>query len=118
LFSPGQQVALYVEIENYHSKSTEKGYCTSLGSTYEVLNDHGERIAGGEFPDVDDCCRSRRRDFHIQYGLTLPERMEPGRYRLQLVIKDRQSDKMGHATIAFEIRGNRTISSTTAPSSK
>jgi hypothetical protein len=30
-FSPGQQVSLYVEVENYHSKSTEKGYCTSLG---------------------------------------------------------------------------------------
>jgi hypothetical protein len=106
VFSPGEQVSLYVEIENYHSQSTEKGYCTSLGSTYEILNDEGQRVSGSEFPDVDDCCRSRRRDFHIQYGLSLPEKLAPGRYRLQLVIKDLQSDKRGHATVEFEIRSS------------
>ena len=54
-----------------------------------------------------DLVRSRRRDFHIQYGLSLPEKLAPGRYRLQLVVKDRQSDKIGHATASFEIRGSR-----------
>jgi hypothetical protein len=106
-FSPGQQVSLYVEVENYHSQPTEKGFCTSLGSTYEILNYDGVRITGGEFPDVDDCCRSRRRDFHIQYGLALPEEIAPGRYQLELVVKDRQSDKIGHATAEFEIRGRQ-----------
>jgi hypothetical protein len=62
-------------------------------------------VGGGEIPDVNDCCRSRRRDFHIQYGITLPENLAPGPYRLQLVIKDRQSDKRGQATVAFEIQG-------------
>jgi len=104
-FSPGQQVFLYVEVENYHSQSTEKGFCTSLGSTYELLDEHGTRVGGGEFPDVDDCCRSRRRDFHIQFGVTLPEKLAPGQYQLQLVVKDRQSDKIGHASVAFEIGG-------------
>jgi hypothetical protein len=106
-FSPGQHVSLYVEVENYHSRSTEKGFCTLLGSSYEVLNEEGERISGGEFPDVEDCCRSRRRDFHVQYGLALPAKIAPGQYQLQLVVKDRQSDKIGHATAAFEIRGNQ-----------
>ncbi|MCI0331786.1 MAG: hypothetical protein L0228_01005 [Planctomycetes bacterium] len=108
-FSPGQQVSLYVDVENYRSQPTEKGFCTSLSSTYEILDEKGERVSGGEFPDVDDCCRSRRRDFHIQYGLALPEKMTPGRYQLQLIVKDRQSDKIGHATAAFEIRGNRSL---------
>jgi hypothetical protein len=104
-FSAGQHVALYVEVENYHSKSTEKGFCTLLGSTYEILDHDGKRISGGEFPDVDDCCRSRRRDFHIQYGLTLPDEIAAGTYQLQLVVKDRQSEKIGNATASFEIRG-------------
>jgi hypothetical protein len=104
-FSPGEQVSLYVEVENYHSRSTEKGFCTLLGSTYEILNEQGERVGGGEIPDVNDCCRSRRRDFHIQYSLTLPDKIPPGRYQLQLVIKDRQSDKRGQATASFEIKG-------------
>jgi hypothetical protein len=106
-FSPGEKVALYVEIDNYHSRSTEKGYCTSLGSTYELLDENGERVSGGTFPDVDDCCQSRRRDFHIQYGLTLPDKIAAGRYKLQLIVKDRQSDKIGHASASFEIRGSQ-----------
>jgi hypothetical protein len=103
-FSPGQQVTLYVEVENYHSKSTAEGYCTSLGTSYELLDESGERVDGGEFPDVEDCCRSRRRDFHIQYGLVLPKAMLPGNYRLELAMKDRRSDKRGHASIALEIK--------------
>jgi hypothetical protein len=102
-FSPGQQVALYVEVENFHSRSTEKGFATSLGSTYEIFDEKGERVDGGAFPDVDDCCRTRRRDFHIQFGLALPENIGPGRYQLQLVVKDRQGGKIAHAKAPFTI---------------
>jgi hypothetical protein len=105
-FSPGQQVSLYVEVENYHSTSSEKGYCTLLGATYELLDDKGKRISGGDFPDVDDCCRSRRRDFHIQFGLNLPNNLSPGQYRAEVVVKDRQSDKLGHSSVPFEIQSN------------
>jgi hypothetical protein len=104
-FSPGQPVTMYVEVENYRSTETEKGYRTSLGSSYEIVTEEGTRVGGGEIPDVEDYCRSRRRDFHIQYGLTLPDTIGPGKYRVQLVINDRQSDKIGHASAAFEIRG-------------
>jgi hypothetical protein len=107
VFSAGDQVSMYVEIENYCSTSNEKGYCTLLGATYELLDDQGKRVAGGDFPDVDDSCRSRRRDFHIQLGLELPQNLSPGRYRVELVVKDRQSDKRGHAAIPFEIRSGR-----------
>ncbi|MCI0491542.1 MAG: hypothetical protein L0Z07_01235 [Planctomycetes bacterium] len=102
-FSSGEQVSLYVEIENYCSQSTEMGYSTQLGATYEILNEKGRNVDGGKFPDVEDCCRSRRRDFHVRYGLTLPEKLASGKYRLQLVVKDRKSDKKGSAQLAFEV---------------
>ena len=104
-FALGQQITLYLEVENYHSESTPKGYATNLGASYEITNDAGERVANGEFPNVEDSCQSRRRDFHIQYGLVLPKSMSPGKYRLQLVMKDRQSDKIGQASIGFEVAG-------------
>ena len=106
VFTSGQQVSLYVEVENYHSTSNEKGYCTSLGATYELLDEKGKRVSGGDFPDVEDCCRSRRRDFHIQFGLGMPANITPGRYRVEVVVKDRQSDKIGHATASFEVRSS------------
>jgi hypothetical protein len=106
-FSPGQHVSLYVEVENYHSTSSEKGFNTSLGTSYEVLDEHGKRVTSGDFPDVNDTCRSRRRDFHMQLGLTLPDNIAAGRYQLQLLVKDRQSDKIGNAKASFEIRGGK-----------
>lgn len=102
-FSPGEQLTLYVEVENYHSESTAKGYTTMLGASYEIRDEKDQRIDGGEFPPVEDCCRSRRRDFHIQYGLVLPKTLAPGEYRLDLMMKDRQSDKLGHASIEFDV---------------
>ena len=104
-FSAAEQLSLYVEVENYHSESTDEGYTTLLGASYELRDEQGKRVDGGEFPPVEDCCRSRRRDFHIQYGLALPKNIKPGRYHLDLAMRDRQSDKIGHASIDFEIRG-------------
>jgi hypothetical protein len=106
-FAPGKQVTLYAEVENYRSESTEKGYSTTLGTSYKIVNDKDELIDGGRFPDVEDSCRSRRRDFHIQYGLALPKDIAPGEYRLELVVKDRLSDKIGHASIPFKIGDSR-----------
>jgi hypothetical protein len=112
-FSPGQQLTLYVEVENYHCASTEKGFVTLLGSSYELLDEAGRRVGGDAFPDVEDTCRSRRRDFHIQYGLTLPAKIEPGSYRLQLTIRDRQGDKIGTSAIEFAIASAKTSNATT-----
>jgi hypothetical protein len=106
-FSPGQHVSIYVEVENYHSTSNEKGFNTSLGTSYEVLDDHGKRVTSGDFPDVNDCCRSRRRDFHLQLGLKLPDNIAAGRYQVQLLVKDRQSDKIGNAKASFEVRAGK-----------
>lgn len=106
-FTPGQHVSLYVEVENYHSTSSEKGFSTSLGTSYEIVDEHGKRVTSGDFPDVNDTCRSRRRDFHMQLGLTLPENIAAGRYQLQLLVKDRQSDKIGNAKASFEIHGGK-----------
>jgi hypothetical protein len=104
-FSPGQQATLYVEVANFHSRLTDKGFVTRIGSSYEILNAAGDRLAGEAFPDVEDCCRGRRRDFHIQYTVPLPAKIEPGRYRLQLVARDQQSEKIGSAMVEFEVDG-------------
>jgi hypothetical protein len=43
----------------------------------------------------------------MQLGLTLPDNIAAGRYQLQLLVKDRQSDKIGNAKASFEIRGKK-----------
>ena len=102
-FKPGEQVTLYAEVENFRSESTEKGYRTTLGTSYQVVDKNGHRVDGGQFPEVVDLCKNRRRDFHIQYGIALPTRIYAGTYELQLIVTDNQTGKFGQATLDFEI---------------
>ncbi len=102
-YKPGEQVMLYAELANFRSESSEEGYKTSLGTSYEVLDESGRRVDGGQFPDVDDRCENRRRDFHLQYSVPLPTRIYPGEYELRLVISDHLSHKIGQASAPFRI---------------
>lgn len=102
-FKPGEQAALYAEVENFRSTSGEEGYRSSLATSYQVLDKSGRRVEGGQFPEITDLCRTRRRDFHMQYGVALPSRIYAGEYVLELVITDQESGKIGRASLPFEI---------------
>jgi hypothetical protein len=102
-FEPGQQVTLYAEVENFHSDAIEEGFRISLGTSYQVMDESGRRVDGGQFPDVLDQCKNRRRDLHIQYGIPLPTRIYPGNYQLQLIVTDNQTGKISQASLPFEI---------------
>lgn len=102
-FRPGEEVKVYVEVSNYKSIQTPDGMHTSLATSYEVLDQQGNRVDGGEVPLVTDYCARRRHDFHIQYGITLPQGIYPGRYLLKLTLTDQLGDKIGHGALDFEI---------------
>ncbi|TWT65437.1 hypothetical protein Pla123a_49050 [Posidoniimonas polymericola] len=102
-FKPGEEVKVYAEVANFKTVTTAEGEHTSLATSYRVLDQHGSRVDGGEVPVVNDYCASRRRDFHIQYGITLPRAIYPGEYVLELTLTDQLGDKIGHGTIDFTI---------------
>ncbi|QDT74906.1 hypothetical protein [Lacipirellula limnantheis] len=113
-FAPGQKVMLYAEVENFASSASEEGFATSLGTSFKVLDESNRLVDGKQFPDVHDSCRNRRRDFHMQYELALPERIYPGPYKIELTITDHNSGKIGQTTIPFEITGESTPKPLTA----
>jgi hypothetical protein len=102
-FAPGQRLSLYAEVDNFRSVSTPQGYHTALNTSYQILDSTGNRVDGNDFPTIDDYCLRRRRDFHTQYGITLPKQLAPGKYQLQLTVKDQHANKLGHTTIDFDV---------------
>ena len=102
-FHPGDQVTLYAEIDAFSSESTKEGYRTRLGTSYEVVDKNGKRVDSAQFPEVEDLCKNPRRDFHMQYTVVLPTRIYPEQYQLRLNITDQQSQKIGQASVPFEI---------------
>ncbi|NOY41707.1 MAG: hypothetical protein GXP26_07725 [Planctomycetes bacterium] len=102
-FQPGDQVTLYTEIGNFRSESTKDGYRTTLQTSYEVLDTKGQRVDSAQFPDIEDICKNRRHDFHMQYGVALPTRIYAGEYELRITVTDQLSHKISQLSVPFEI---------------
>lgn len=102
-FTPGQEVVLYAEVENFTSRETEQGFHTTLRSTIEILDSRGHRVHTKEFAATEDVCHNRRRDFPMRYNLFLPERIWKGEYTLKLMIEDTAGKKAGESAIKFRI---------------
>ncbi|WP_425398011.1 hypothetical protein [Aeoliella sp.] len=102
-YKAGQQVKLYAEVDNFRSESDEKGYHTSLATSYEVLDQAGNLVEGGEFAIVEDYCSRKRQDFYIEYTVHIPKQIYPSKYELRLTMRDRLSGKIGKSSVMFEI---------------
>ncbi len=102
-FIPEQRVLLYAEVENFTSRSTPRGYHTSLKSSYQIFDSSGQRVADEDLASTEEFCANRRRDFFIVYDFHLPKRIFPGKHTLRLTIEDAQGSKIGDSSIDFEI---------------
>lgn len=107
LFQGGERLTIYAEIENFRSTSTPTGFRTTLGASYRLLDAAGTRVNGNQFADVSDDCRTRRRDFHMQYGIPLPRQLAPGRYTLELTVTDHAAGSSALSTLPLDIAGVR-----------
>ena len=105
-FTPGQELLLYAEVENFRSEDTPKGFHTVLQASYQVFDARGQRVASQELNAVEEHCRNLRHDFFLAYRLSLPKRIYPGKHTLQLTLVDQKSQKIGQASIDFEVRDN------------
>ncbi len=102
-FRPGQVVLLYAELENFSVEETPEGYRTTLRGSYHIYDARGNQVASEELPMVEDLCRNRRRDFFVSYRIQLPQRIYPGRHKLQLTLEDAKSQRMATATLEFSV---------------
>ncbi|WP_460167294.1 hypothetical protein [Thermostilla marina] len=104
-FVPGQKVLLYAEVENLEAVASPKGYHTAWRCSYEIFDEQGHRIADYEYPSAEEFCRGRRRDFFISCQFALPESISSGKHTLRLTVVDVNSDRIGHASIDFRVKG-------------
>jgi hypothetical protein len=104
VFLPGQEVLLYAELENFASRSTSKGFHTSLQSSYQILDSRGQRVTDHVFTTTEEYCQNYRRDFYIPYHLRLPVQIASGNYTLQLTVEDLNSKKVGQGSLEFTIK--------------
>jgi hypothetical protein len=103
-FAPGQQLLLYVEVDNFRSESTDKGFHTSLKTSYQILDSRGARVDDKEFAATEEYCGNPRRDYFLRYFIFVPKRIYNGKYTLQLTVEDTKSQKIGQSSIDFTVK--------------
>ena len=102
-FRPGQEVLVYAEVENFHSREVDKGFQTVLEGSILVFDSRGHRVGEIELPKKEDVCSRRRRDFFLVYQVQLPQRLYPGSHSLKLTVEDAGCRKVGQATLKFAV---------------
>lgn len=102
-FKAGDEVTLYVEVENFANDQRGDRYHTILSSSCRVLDSRDAQVSSQEYPAFEDICLSPRRDFFMQYNVKIPDRIYPGEYHLEFTLTDQISSKIGRASIDFEI---------------
>lgn len=104
-FTPGQEVLLYVEVENYKSEPTaDNRYRTLLRSTIDVLSPAGDVRKRIEFKATEDLCRNYRRDYFHSYQFKIPQTMPLGPHTLKLTVFDELSGKMISSSLNFTVK--------------
>ncbi len=103
-FSPEQIVGLYVEVENFKSEETPKGFHTAFHGHYQIFDTRGQRVAHQDLGKTEEHCRNPRRDYFLSYQFPIPKRIYPGRYSLQLTLEDVVGQKVGQSSVDFTVK--------------
>ena len=100
LFRPGDEVVLYVEIDNFTAEKVQDKFETELPWTYDIL-DGENRVANVVLPIDKNRCENRRRDYFIAPKVFLPKDIRPGNYTLRLTVEDIKGGKSNEGSLEF-----------------
>lgn len=100
----GLPVILYCEMAGLRYERSGEAYHSRMASSVDLVP------LGEETPlwhvtlgTAEDTCSRRRRDYYVNYRLTLPETLRPGPYQLRLTQKDELAGRTTSRTLSLTI---------------
>jgi hypothetical protein len=102
---PGHGVIVYCELAGLRYESEGSLHRSRLESRVEVApSGVAEPIWSQSLGTADDLCRRCRRDYYVNYRMTLPESLAPGDYELRLIQTDLISHHSATRSVAVTIQ--------------
>ena len=101
----GQAVIVYCEVAGLRWRREGEGFRSRVSSRVEIVK-HGETkpVWSQDRGAADDLCRRRRRDYYVNYRVSLPKSLAPGPYDLRLTQTDLVGERSTSATLGFAVR--------------
>lgn len=85
----GQVVLLYCELDGVRDEETADGFRSRLAATVAIVPaSGGQPVWSEDLGIAEDHCDRRRRDFFVNFRITLPANLPPGEYQIRLTQKD------------------------------
>lgn len=103
-FRAGQEVLLYVEVENVTYHRDAQGYQSKLQGSYAIVGEGGSVVEQRDFVVDKQITQQPLRDYFLPFRLYMPKQISPGNYQLKLTIHDRHADKSGTGEVSLKIR--------------
>lgn len=104
-FAPGQPILLYVELENFGTRTTmDGGYETHFDAQLKFFEQNGDdAIETQDLSNIKDLASSERSDYYQSFELNIPSHLESGTYRIQLKLWDRTTNRTAQGDVEFQI---------------
>ena len=101
----GQQVVVYVEVDDYQSERNDKEqWVTELSQQLVIYSDRdGIPVWREDWQVGVDASKNRRKDFFIVQLITLPRQLSVGRYQLKILLRDRKSGAEAETALELEM---------------
>ncbi len=101
----GQPLIVYCEVAGLRSRPVGDAFHSRLSSRVELLvRDGGKPVWSQVLGTAEDQCRRRRRDYFVNYRITLPDDLPPGDYDLRLTQTDEIAARSATSGIKLTIR--------------
>ncbi|MCA9018458.1 MAG: hypothetical protein KDA77_24265, partial [Planctomycetaceae bacterium] len=104
-FNSGQPVLVYAEIDNFRTERSKEGtYDSRFSAQIDILrNDDPGPVESIPVEGIIDQSTSPRTDYYHSYELTIPQ-LAPGRYTLQLTVRDEIARQEATSILPFHVR--------------
>jgi hypothetical protein len=102
---PGQTFILYCEMGGLQYDPKGAGFHSKLESRAEIVSDRGGATVWKQsLGTAEDTCRHRRRDYYVNYRLTLPGSLPKGSYQFRLIQKDLLAGRETSQSLAIAVQ--------------
>jgi hypothetical protein len=104
-FKPGRAAILYCEMAGVRYEPSDEVFRSRLASQVEIQTVKGEKTVWSHpLGTAEDLCPRKRRDYFVNYRVSLPRTLAPGSYLLRMTQKDLISDRTVTRAVPLSIQ--------------
>ncbi len=102
-FRPGQEVIVYVELDNLSAGTSPAGRTTRIDAALRLVDGAGRSLHDWRFEPLSETRPALRRDYFARYVVRIPEAAPGGACRLELEVTDTHAGSKATVALPLEI---------------